>query len=279
MNKKSFINILIAEDNDVSRDMMVGVLNARDYNILEATDGGSAIEILQNHDIDLALVDLMMSPTSGEEFVKHLVVQGLDIPVIVITANDSSDVLLEMTGLGVAQVIQKPIDPDRLLQSVERVLRRRGVNLNPLNIETHKNVFTPEELMRKTIEIATQNAESGKGRPYGAIVSDAEGRILGEGTNGRASRVDPTAHAEVMAIRKAAEKLGKTSLEGCVLYCSSQPTRIGQALIEAVAIDKVYYGLTHKDIEQFREPAKICIPDYEQICRDEALEMFTSHRT
>lgn len=274
MSDEAFINILIAEDNDVSREMMAGILKTRGFNILQARDGDSAIEVVKIQDVDLALVDINMAPKGGFEFVKYLVSKGMDIPVVIITGDDSSDILIEANALGVARVFQKPVEPERLLQTVERTLKKRGLNPNPMGVEEHRVHFTPEELMDKAIALAAHNVQSGNGGPFGAILSDAQGKVIGEGVNGRTSRIDPTAHSEVMAIRQAAEKLGKTSLDGCVLYCSSQPTRIGQALIESVGIEKVYFGLTHEDIGQLREHNKTSQPVYEQMHKDKALGVF-----
>jgi len=118
MKQNLSITVLIAEDNDVSRDMMAGILQVQGYNIIHATDGGEAIEQIKNHKVDVALVDINMAPTGGFEFVKHLVVKNIKIPVAVVTGVDTSDVLMEANALGVLQVIQKPINPDRLVQSV-----------------------------------------------------------------------------------------------------------------------------------------------------------------
>ena len=116
--------ILIAEDNDVSRKMMVGILEAEGYEIVQASDGGEAIEKIKEHDVDLALVDINMAPKGGFEFVKHMFVNGIKIPVVIITGDDSSDILIQASDLGVAQVYQKPVEPGRLLQTVERTLKR-----------------------------------------------------------------------------------------------------------------------------------------------------------
>ncbi len=276
MSDEAFINILVAEDNDVSREMMVGILKTRGFNILQARDGDSAIEVVKVHNVDLALVDINMAPKGGFEFVKYLVSKGMDIPVVIITGDDSSDILIEANALGVARVFQKPVEPERLLQTVERTLKRRGLNPNPMGVETHRVHFTPEELMDKAIALAAHNVQSGNGGPFGAILSDAQGKVIGEGVNGRASRIDPTGHSEVMAIRQGAEKLGQTSLHGCVLYCSSQPTKIGQALIESVGIERVYFGITHEDIGLMREHNKTAAPVYEQMHKDKVLAIFQS---
>jgi len=274
MNEGGFINILIAEDNDVSRNMMTGILQAKGYNIYGAIDGETAIKVTQDRDIDLALIDVNMAPTGGFEFVKHAVSKGLKIPVVIITGDNSADLLTEASSLGVAKVIQKPVEPKRLIQTVERILKRQGFNPSPLAVEGHKTRYTPEELMDQTIELAAENARSKRGGPYAALVTTKDGQILGTGVNGKSSRYDPTAHAEVIAIRQAAEKLGKPDLSECVLYCSSQPTRIGEALVSSVSIGDVYYGLSHQDTGQIKNHKETQEPTYNQLCRKQALEMF-----
>jgi guanine deaminase len=274
MAQDGFINILVAEDNDVSREMMAGLLRAQGYVVHGAINGESAIKVIQDRDIDLAIVDLNMAPTGGFEFVRYLVVKGLKIPVVIITANESSDILMTASSLGVAKVIQKPVEPDRLIQTVQRILQRHGFNPKPVAVESRSTKFSPEDIMKRAIELAEKNAKSKRGGPYGAIVTDAEGKILGEGVSGKTSRVDPTAHAEVMAIRKAADRLGKSDLSECILYCSSEPTMMGQALIISVGIQQVYYGLSHEELGQIKTTANTTQPVYTQLGHEAALEMY-----
>lgn len=276
MTQDNSINILVAEDNDVSREMIAGILRTQGFRVFGAIDGESAIKVVDDRAIDLALVDVNMAPKSGLEFIKYLVVKGLDVPVIIITGDDSSHILVEANALGVTRVIQKPINPDKLLHDVHKILKRRGFNPQPLAVATKETRFSPDDLIKKAIALADRNAKSRHGGPYGALVSDVEGRILGEGVNGITSRADPTAHAEVMAIRRAADKLGRADLSDCVLYCSSQPTMVGQALIASVGIAKVYYGLSHSDVGAVRERKVQTQPAYIQIGHDEALAMFKS---
>lgn len=274
MNQNNAIHVLIAEDNDVSREMMAGILEAKGYIITHAIDGDSAIAQIRNQRIDVALVDVNMAPTGGFEFVKHLVVNSIKIPVAIVTGVDTSDVLMEANALGVLQVIHKPIKPERLIQCVQRMAKSIGLNPEPMGVTEHATNFTHEELMQKAIEIAEKNVALDKGGPYGAVLADKDGKIMGEGANGIKSRIDPMAHAEVMAIRQAAERLGVTSLDGYVLYSSSQPTKIAQALIESVGIQKVYYGLSSEEVASVRGKAETTTPSYEQISKDEAMEMF-----
>lgn len=232
--------------------MMAAILHTQGYKTVHASDGDEAIALIKKSSVDLALVDLNMAPTGGFEFVKYLLVNGIDVPVVVVTADDSSDMLIESSALGVQRVLQKPIQPARLLESVSKILKRRGLNPQPMGVSTHETHLTHESLMARAIEIANKNAQSKRGGPFGAVVATLEGKILGEGTNGITSRSDPTAHAEVMAIRQAAEKLGRSDLSDCVLYVSSEPTMMGKALILSVGIQKVYFGLSHEEVKQIR---------------------------
>ncbi len=273
----SHISILVAEDNDISRELMCKILQVNGYNTIEAIDGDEAINAVSRHSIDLALVDLNMEPRGGFEFVKYLVTSGVKIPVIIVTADTSSDILLLANELGVQRVLQKPVDPDKLKHIVEQTLKRNGHVLDVMGRATIETKFSHEDLLRKAISIAERNVAGQKGGPFGAVVADDEGLILGEGANGITSRLDPMAHAEVLAIRKAAEKLGQLNLDGCVLYCSSEPTMVGQALIRSVGITDVYFGLSHDDINEMYERERD-IPDtkYTKICHDEAMMMFKS---
>jgi guanine deaminase len=253
MSESKSINILIAEDNLISRELMAGILKTQGYNIVPASDGTEAIDAVKKQHIDLALVDINMEPKGGFEFVRYLLINGIDIPVVIITADDSSDILSKASELGVSRVLQKPVEPDRLAGIVQRVLRQYGLTPKPLAVQTHETRYTHEQLMQRAVELAERNASSKKGGPFGAVVASADGHILGEGVNGISSRVDPTAHAEIMAIRQAAEKLGRADLSDCVLYCSSEPTMMGQALVISVGIRDVYFGLSHADIKTLRE--------------------------
>lgn len=284
MAERAFINILIAEDNEVSREMMAGILRAQGYRTLGAIDGSSAIKVIEDHEIDCALVDLNMAPKGGFDFVKFLMLNNIKIPVIIVTADDSSDLLVKANEYGVKRVLHKPIEPQRLIETVTRVLRQQGLNPKPMAVTAYESTFTPEQLMQHAVDLADRNAKTRRGGPFGAVVADSQGRIVGEGVNGITSRVDPTAHAEVMAIRQAAEKLGKADLSDCVLYCSSEPTMMGQALIISVGIPRVYFGLSHDEIRAIRAredkvraelgKKRTMETIYEQIGHDAAMKMF-----
>ena len=139
--------------------------------------------------------------------------------------------------------------------------------------------------MKRVVALASQNARAKLGGPFAAIVTDAGGQILGEGVNGVQMRCDPTAHAEVLAIRRATEKLNKPRLDGCIIYCSTEPTMLGEALIIGTGIARVYYGISHEEagtprmkekgiIGEISKPVDQRSVPHEQLHKDEAMAVF-----
>lgn len=285
MSQASEINILIAEDNEISRELMANILKTQGYNIIPAADGGAAIKAVEKYSIDLAFVDLNMEPKGGFDFAEYLLLEGITLPVVIVTADDSTDILMRANDLGITRVMQKPVDPQKLIGISQHILKKYGHNMNAIAAKTYETQYSHRQLMQRAIELAERNSQTKKGGPFGAVVASQTGEILGEGVNGITSRFDPTAHAEIMAIRQAAEVLQRADLSECVLYCSSEPTMMGQALIISVGIEKVYYGLSHSEISMLRARdntvrAALSGEDhvselsYEQLGHDHALQMF-----
>ena len=102
------------------------------------------------------------------------------------------------------------------------------------------------EFMRKAIALATENVRSGKGGPFGAVIARG-GSLLAEAVNSVTAANDPTAHAEVSAIRAACQALGTFSLEGCEIYSSCEPCPMCLAAIYWARLDRVWYGNTSAD--------------------------------
>lgn len=105
--------------------------------------------------------------------------------------------------------------------------------------------MTKEELMQRAIELSINSVRNGGG-PFGAIIA-REGEIIAEGSNGVTIYNDPTAHAEVTAIRKACEKLGTFELKGCEIYTSCEPCPMCLGAIYWAHLDKIYYANDRKD--------------------------------
>jgi tRNA(Arg) A34 adenosine deaminase TadA len=102
------------------------------------------------------------------------------------------------------------------------------------------------EFLRRAIALATQNVAEARGGPFGAVIVRA-GKIVGEGANSVTATNDPTAHAEVNAIRAAAKTLGTFTLAGCELYTSCEPCPMCLAAAYWARLDAVYYGASAAD--------------------------------
>lgn len=146
--------------------------------------------------------------------------------------------------------------------------------------------------MNKFMEIAKNSAksgmEAGEGGPFGAVIVDKQGNIIAKGNNQVLKNNDPTAHAEIVAIRNACEKLGTYDLAHYILYTSCEPCPMCLSAIIWANIKDVYYACDKKDADSigFRD-------DYiykylrgenkeliklKQIDREECLELFEKYK-
>jgi guanine deaminase len=138
--------------------------------------------------------------------------------------------------------------------------------------------------MARAIELSIDNVRSGRGGPFGAVVVRG-GKIIAEGVNCVTAVNDPTAHAEVVAIREACKKLGVFELKDCEMYTSCEPCPMCLGAIYWARPARVYFGSTAADAadagfddsfiynEIPRPHAQRKIPMI-QMMRDEALEAF-----
>jgi guanine deaminase len=101
------------------------------------------------------------------------------------------------------------------------------------------------KFLRHAIQLGLNKMQQGFGGPFGAIVVK-DGQIVSEGWNAVTSSNDPTAHAEVQAIRKACEKLKSYQLDGCVLYTSCEPCPMCLGAIYWARPEKIYYSATRE---------------------------------
>lgn len=104
----------------------------------------------------------------------------------------------------------------------------------------NSNTMTNEQLMKEAIRLSEENVVNGGG-PFGAVIA-RNGKIIATGVNRVTSNNDPTAHAEVSAIRAACEKLGTFDLSGCEIFTSCEPCPMCLGAIYWAHIDKVYFG-------------------------------------
>jgi tRNA(Arg) A34 adenosine deaminase TadA len=107
-------------------------------------------------------------------------------------------------------------------------------------------VTSPEDWLEREVALALRAVQSGAGGPFGAVVVDGE-RALGSGHNEVLASGDPTAHAEVVAIRAACKARGSHDLTGAVLYSSCEPCPMCLGAIHWARIEHVYYASTRSD--------------------------------
>lgn len=103
-----------------------------------------------------------------------------------------------------------------------------------------------EDFLRRAIKISYQKMMEGQGGPFGCVIVK-NGNIIAEGWNTVTSSNDPTAHAEVNAIRKACQHLGSYQLSDCILYTSCEPCPMCLGAIYWARPDKVYFAAGKKD--------------------------------
>ncbi|MBN2713998.1 MAG: nucleoside deaminase [Planctomycetes bacterium] len=103
-----------------------------------------------------------------------------------------------------------------------------------------------EKFMAEAIALAKEKMEAGEGGPFGAVIV-RDGEIVGRGWNRVTSANDPTAHAEVVAIRDACRNLGTFILEGCEIYSSCEPCPMCLCAIYWARLDKLYYAASRAD--------------------------------
>ena len=106
--------------------------------------------------------------------------------------------------------------------------------------------MTAEELMARAVALSHEHMLAGSGGPFGAVVA-RDGAIVSEGWNQVTSSNDPTAHAEMVAVRLACQALGRFDLRGCEIYTSCEPCPMCLGAIHWARLDRVYFGNDRTD--------------------------------
>lgn len=148
----------------------------------------------------------------------------------------------------------------------------------------HMNVDNSEQLMRKAIALAKTGMRKNQGGPFGAIVVK-DGKIVGKGNNQVTSTNDPTAHAEIEAIRDACKNLNTFVLSDCEIYATSEPCPMCLAAIYWARLKKMYYAATCEDAakigfddtlihDEMKQSLDQRILKSQQLLHDEGLKLF-----
>ncbi len=146
-----------------------------------------------------------------------------------------------------------------------------------------------EKFMQMAIELSEKNIKQGTGGPFGAVIVK-NGEIIASSANRVVPENDPTAHAEVSAIRLACKKLGTYNLEGCEIYTSCEPCPMCLGAIYWAHIDKIYYANTKTDAADIGFDDHFIYDELEsdmqnrkvpfiQLMRNEALAVFKLWKT
>ncbi|WP_298313186.1 nucleoside deaminase [uncultured Aquimarina sp.] len=141
-----------------------------------------------------------------------------------------------------------------------------------------------KKFMRRAIELAENGMDSNTGGPFGAVIVK-NGEIIAEGCNKVTSQNDPTAHAEVDAIRTACKKLNTFQLEDCIIYTSCEPCPMCLGAIYWARPKKVFYGCTREDAADIEFDDQLIYDEiavginnrqieFTNVLRDEALKVF-----
>ncbi|MEJ8842652.1 nucleoside deaminase [Lacibacter sp. H375] len=149
--------------------------------------------------------------------------------------------------------------------------------------------LTTEDFMREAIRLSIENVESGKGGPFAAVIVK-DGKIIASGVNEVTLSNDPTAHAEVVAIRKACSTLNSFQLEGCEIYCSCEPCPMCLGAIYWARAAKIYFANTKEDAAAVDFDDKFIYDEIDlshtgrklttqQLLREEALVAFEKWKT
>ncbi len=140
--------------------------------------------------------------------------------------------------------------------------------------------------MRRAIALSRQGMEGGAGGPFGAVVA-LDGQVIAEGWNQVTSTNDPTAHAEVVAIRRACTALGRFDLRGAVLYTSCEPCPMCLAAAYWARLDAVVFGNARDDAaaigfddqflyDEVAKPVEARTLPMRRLLHAEALEVFSA---
>lgn len=129
----------------------------------------------------------------------------------------------------------------------------KKIRLNREEMKQHNETGAADhEFMRRALELSEVAVRDNHGHPFGSVVVK-DGMIIGEGWNKTRILKDPSAHAEVEAIRDACKNLDTDDLSGSIVYASAQPCPMCLSLIYLTGIEKVYYCIPHTGIKTFNE--------------------------
>ena len=124
------ISILVVEDDKHTRKLMETILKRQGYSVFVAEDGVQGMEVLDNHHIDLIILDVMMPNMDGFEFAKELREGECMIPILMVTAKQLQEDKIKGFVAGADDYMTKPIDTEEMLLRIKALLRRSQIFLS-----------------------------------------------------------------------------------------------------------------------------------------------------
>jgi len=119
------IKILVVEDNDFVRMQIVQFLKPELYQMFDYSNARDALETVDSS-FDIAIVDVRMEPIDGFEFIRNIRGQDLETSVVLVTGDQNPDLLSEASKWDVGAVLMKPVQKDRLVKTIERIVKMRA---------------------------------------------------------------------------------------------------------------------------------------------------------
>ena len=132
------------------------------------------------------------------------------------------------------------------------------------------------EFMKRAIELS-ENSASSSGGPFGSVIVKDE-KIISEGSNRVTLTNDPTAHAEIVAIRQACKKLNTFNLSGCDIYTSCEPCPMCLSAIYWSHIDNIYYANTRMDAKDIDFDDSLIYSEISKEIKDRKIKMKQMNR-
>jgi len=120
------LNILLAEDNPVNQKIAASMLEKQGFNVIIANNGKEAMDLLKKEDFDLVLMDVQMPEMDGIEATKKLRQEGIDIPIIALTANAFEEDRKKCLDAGMDAYLSKPINPDELFEVISEIFQKKN---------------------------------------------------------------------------------------------------------------------------------------------------------
>jgi len=117
-------HVLIIEDNDFVRLQITKFLSDAGYFVHQSSGASDGMGILlkEKDNIGIVLVDIRMEPVDGWDFIMKMQADGIEKPVVLVTGDQNNDILAKASQMGVAGVLMKPVNKDRLVKMVERII-------------------------------------------------------------------------------------------------------------------------------------------------------------